>query len=118
MKFVPPVGERRLMLDSEQDRELERRLRCHERGLYYTHLEAERSIAQLARPDNLDELLRRAPEFADAIREAAARFRPVRAVGYWKSSFQSRETVEDRFPSPADLVSPGWCEGEGDRIAA
>jgi hypothetical protein len=104
------------MLTPDQNRELERRLKGHRRGLY-THQEAERFFAQLARPDNLAELLSRTPsEFADAIRQAAASFRPLRAVGYWRSTLEQREGLVERLPHPADLVTPGWLAGNRDRI--
>jgi len=81
------------MLTADQDGELERRLRCYRRG-YYTHEEAERLFGQLARPDNLGELLSRTPPlFAEALRQAADRFRPVRAVGYWKSTLGPGKTA-------------------------
>lgn len=104
------------MLTADQDRELERRLACYRRG-YYTRDEAERLFAQLARPDNLDELLSRTPPvFAEALRQAADRFRPVRAVGYWRSTLGPGKGLVDRFPHPADLVTPGWLSDERDRI--
>jgi hypothetical protein len=104
------------MLTPDQNRELERRLKCHRRG-YYTHREAERLFAQLARPDSLAELLSRTPSvFAEAIRQAAGCFRPVRAVGYWRSTLGPCEGTVDRLPHPADLVTPGWLAGNRDRI--
>jgi hypothetical protein len=106
------------MLTPHRERELRRRLRLYERGIL-DHREAERAFARLARPGDLDELLRRTPpQFAGAIREAAARFRPFRSVGYWKGVSDRHEQPEDRFPDPADLVSPGWAGGDRDAIVA
>ena len=104
------------MLTADQDRELERRLTCYRRG-YYTLEEAERLFAQLARPGNLGELLSRTPPvFVEALRQAADRFRPVRAVGYWKSTLGPSKGLVDRFPHAADLVTTGWLSDERDRI--
>jgi hypothetical protein len=104
------------VLTRDQNRELERRLRAHRRGIF-SHEEAERLFAQLARPDNLAELLSRTPlVFAEAIRQAAASFRPVRAVGYWRARLLPCEGFADRLPHPADLVTPGWLAGDRDRI--
>ena len=106
------------MLTPEQRRELDRVLKRYDRGIY-TPTEAERSLARLARPGNLAELLRRTPpRFAEGLREASNRFRPVRAVGYWRPMIATGASPADSYPDPVGLVSPGWSDGDRERIAA
>src|SRR4051812_24165824 len=106
------------MLIPEQTRNLNRVLTLYARQIY-TAPEAQRALARLARPGNLAELLSRTPpQFSEALRGAADRFRPVRAIGYWRPMVAARAAPADRYPDPAGLVSPGWSAGDRERIAA
>jgi hypothetical protein len=112
------------MLTEEKACELDRLLRAYKRGLY-TREEFIRRLGHVVRPENLAEIMKRIPfEFVESANRAAVSFRPVKAVGYWRSLLKYRIEdkyhipVDDAFPDPKGLVNPAWRESERDSIVS
>jgi hypothetical protein len=106
------------MLTEEQSRELHRGCQLYARELL-TPAEFVSFLGRLTRPDNLGQVLRHVPaEVAQALAAQTARYRPVKAVGYWRSVPADLDPSNDRFPDPRRLVQPTWQAPERPRLAS
>jgi hypothetical protein len=63
-------------------------------------------------------LARVPPALVEPLKAQTARYRPVRAVGYWRSAPPIRLAMYAHFPDPKALVCPGWRQAEQSLICA